>query len=41
MKGFRTLSEFLADLDHRGDLKRVPREVDWACEVSEFASREA
>jgi 4-hydroxy-3-polyprenylbenzoate decarboxylase len=41
VKGFRTLSEFLADLDHRGDLKRVPREVDWACEVTEIASREA
>lgn len=41
MTGFRTLSEFLAHLESRGDLKRVTREVDWACEVTEIASREA
>jgi 4-hydroxy-3-polyprenylbenzoate decarboxylase len=38
---FRSLSEFLADLERRGDLKRVAREVDWACEVTEIACREA
>jgi 4-hydroxy-3-polyprenylbenzoate decarboxylase len=38
---FRTLSDFLDGLERRGDLKRVRREVDWACEVSEIASREA
>ena len=38
---FRTLSDFLADLERRGDLKRVSREVDWACEVTEIACREA
>ena len=41
MPGFRSLSEFLADLERRGDLKRVAREVDWACEVTEIACREA
>ncbi|MGH7729731.1 MAG: UbiD family decarboxylase domain-containing protein, partial [Candidatus Eiseniibacteriota bacterium] len=41
MPGARSLSDFLADLEHRGDLKRVPREVDWACEVTEIACREA
>ncbi|TMQ57411.1 MAG: hypothetical protein E6K72_03705 [Candidatus Eisenbacteria bacterium] len=40
MKGVRTLSDFVAELERRGDLKRVRREVDWACEVSEIASRE-
>jgi len=38
--GVRTLSDFIAELERRGDLKRVRREVDWACEVSEIASRE-
>src|SRR6185503_1374711 len=38
---FRSLSDFLADLERRGDLKRVTREVDWACEVTEIACREA
>ena len=41
MKGFRSLSDFLLDLERRGDLKRVSREVDWACEVTEIAGREA
>ena len=41
MPGFRSLSDFLADLERRGDLKRVPREVDWACEATEIACREA
>jgi 4-hydroxy-3-polyprenylbenzoate decarboxylase len=38
---FRSLSEFLSDLERRGDLKRVAREVDWAYEVTEIACREA
>jgi len=41
MSGFRTLSEFLDELSRRRDLKRVTREVDWACEVTEIACREA
>src|SRR5262245_18635335 len=41
MAGFRSLSDFLADLERRGDLERVGREVDWACEVTEIACREA
>ena len=41
MAGPRSLSDFLADLERRGDLKRIPREVDWACEVTEIACREA
>ncbi len=41
MNGFRTLSAFLADLEKRGDLERVRREVDWAFEVTEIACREA
>src|SRR5215470_15764726 len=41
MAGFRTLSEFLAELSRRGDLRRVTREVDWAYEVTEIACREA
>ncbi len=41
MKGFRSLGDFLAELERRGDLKRVTREVDWACEVTEIACREA
>jgi len=40
MPGFRTLSQFLEHLESRGDLKRVTREVDWAYEVTEIASRE-
>jgi menaquinone biosynthesis decarboxylase len=39
--GFRTLGEFLTDLERRGDLKRVTREVDWEYEVTEIACREA
>jgi UbiD family decarboxylase len=39
--GFASLTDFLADLDSRGDLKRVSREVDWAYEVTEIACREA
>jgi len=39
--GFRTLSSFLSDLERRGDLRRVRREVDWAYEVTEIACREA
>ena len=38
---FRTLGDFLAHLESRGDLKRVRREVDWAFEISEIACREA
>jgi len=41
VSGFRSLGDFLADLERRGDLKRVRREVDWAYEVTEIASREA
>ncbi len=41
MRGFRTLGEFLAHVEQRGDLKRVRREVDWAYEITEIASREA
>jgi len=41
MSGFRTLSSFLDDLERRGDLKRVAREVDWKHEVTEIACREA
>jgi 4-hydroxy-3-polyprenylbenzoate decarboxylase len=40
VNGVRSLSDFIAELERRGDLKRVRREVDWACEVSEIASRE-
>jgi UbiD family decarboxylase len=39
--GFRSLSQFLAHLERRGDLRRVKREVDWAYEVTEIACREA
>jgi 4-hydroxy-3-polyprenylbenzoate decarboxylase len=39
--GFRSLGEFLSDLERRGDLKRVKREVDWAFEITEIACREA
>ena len=41
MSGFRTLSAFLEDLERRGDLKRVSREVDPDFEVTEIACREA
>ncbi|HVP14105.1 MAG TPA: UbiD family decarboxylase [Terriglobales bacterium] len=41
MTGFRTLGDFLADLERRGDLKRVSREVDPDGEVTEIACREA
>jgi 4-hydroxy-3-polyprenylbenzoate decarboxylase len=41
MRGFRTLGGFLAELERRGDLKRVTREVDPQCEVTEIACREA
>src|SRR5262245_47834437 len=41
MPGFRTLTDFLAHLESRGDLKRVRREVDRAFEVTEIACREA
>jgi 4-hydroxy-3-polyprenylbenzoate decarboxylase len=41
MAGFRTLTDFLAHLESRGDLKRVRREVDRAFEVTEIACREA
>ena len=41
MSGFRTLDGFLADLERRGDLRRVTREVDPECEVTEIACREA
>lgn len=41
MPRFRTLSEFLAELERRGDLRRVARQVDGAFEVSEIACREA
>jgi 4-hydroxy-3-polyprenylbenzoate decarboxylase len=37
MPGHRTLSEFLADLERRGDLKRVTKEVDWKGEVTQLA----
>jgi 4-hydroxy-3-polyprenylbenzoate decarboxylase len=39
--GFRTLAEFLDDIERRGDLKRVTREVDPAYEITEIACREA
>jgi 4-hydroxy-3-polyprenylbenzoate decarboxylase len=38
---FRTLSQFLSELERRGDLRRVTREVDWACEVTGIACDEA
>ena len=41
MSGYRTLSDFLAELSRRHDLKRVTREVDWNGEVTEIAAREA
>jgi 4-hydroxy-3-polyprenylbenzoate decarboxylase len=41
VSGFRTLGGFLADLERRGDLRRIAREVDAECEVTEIACREA
>ncbi len=41
MRGFTSLGDFLADLERRGDLKRITREVDWQFEVTEIACREA
>jgi 4-hydroxy-3-polyprenylbenzoate decarboxylase len=41
MSVFRSLSEFIAFLEARGDLKRVRRPVDPAHEVTEIACREA
>ena len=41
MSGFRTLQDFLAELERRGDLLRVEREVDPVCEIAEIACREA
>jgi len=38
---FRTLGEFIAACEARGDVKRVTREVDWRHEVTEIACREA
>jgi 4-hydroxy-3-polyprenylbenzoate decarboxylase len=41
VSGFRSLTDFLADLERRGDLERVTREVDWDGEVTELACRGA
>ena len=41
MRGFHSLGDFLAELERRGDLKRITREVDWQYEVTEIACREA
>jgi len=38
---FHSLTHFLEELERRGDLKRVSREVDPAFEVTEIACREA
>ena len=38
---FRTLGEFIAACEAKGDVKRITREVDWRYEVTEIASREA
>jgi UbiD family decarboxylase len=38
---FRTLGEFIAACDAKGDVKRITREVDWRYEVTEIACREA
>ena len=38
---FRTLGDFIAACEAKGDVKRVRREVDWRCEVTEIACREA
>lgn len=37
---FRTLGEFIAFCESKGDVKRVTREVDWQFEVTEIAERE-
>src|SRR5262245_8469256 len=39
--GFRSLSEFLRELERLGDLRRVTREVDPRFEITEIACREA
>src|SRR5262249_61077784 len=41
MTAFRTLSDFVADLERRGDLLRIAREVDPEYEITEIACREA
>ncbi len=38
---FRSLGEFIAACDAKGDVKRITREVDWRYEVTEIACREA
>lgn len=38
---FRTLGEFIAFCESKGDVKRITREVDWAHEVTEIGWREA
>jgi len=38
---FRTLGEFVAACEAKGDVKRITREVDWRYEVTEIACREA
>ena len=38
---YRTLGEFVAACEAKGDVKRVAREVDWRHEVTEIACREA
>lgn len=38
---FRTLGEFIAFCESKGDVKRITREVDWKYEVTEIGWREA
>jgi UbiD family decarboxylase len=38
---FHSLTHFLTELERRGDLKRIPREVDPEYEITEIACREA
>ena len=38
---FRTLGEFIAFCEAKGDVKRITREVDWKYEVTEIGWREA
>src|SRR5262249_27912430 len=38
---FRSLGEFVAACEAKGDVRRVTREVDWRHEVTEIACREA
>jgi 4-hydroxybenzoate decarboxylase subunit C len=38
---YRTLGEFVTACDAKGDVERITREVDWKCEVTEIACREA